>query len=106
LNEESMAYNRSILILACVTGTLAAGITTLAHSIVHAAGSPGANDDGSATAESSGNLSERLDRSGGVLAPPKNVDPAMPVVTPRAGGNMPVIPPPGTPGGNPNVVPK
>ena len=43
---------------------------------------------------------------GGVLHPP-NVDPGIsvkPLVdTPQS---MPVIPPPGSPGGNPNVIPK
>jgi hypothetical protein len=52
----------------------------------------------------SGNLSEKLARGNGVLCPP-NVDPEIKAPTPEA-GKMPVIPPPGTPGGNPNVNPK
>ena len=41
-------------------------------------------------------LSERLDRSEGVIAPPPGVDPGMavPPKEPGAGSNMPVIPPP------------
>jgi hypothetical protein len=50
-------------------------------------------------------LSDRLAKSGGVLCPPAGVDPEMRAPTPDA-GNMPVIPPPGSPGGDPNVRPK
>lgn len=49
-------------------------------------------------------LSERLARTDGVLCPP-NVDPEMKAPTPDA-GRTPVIPPPGTPGGDPTVRPK
>jgi hypothetical protein len=53
---------------------------------------------------SSQSLSNRLGQSNGVLCPP-NVDPGM--NTPASDtGKMPVIPPPGSPGGNPNVQPK
>jgi hypothetical protein len=50
-------------------------------------------------------LSDRLSRQKGTLHPPAAVDPGM-TVQPHATGSMPVIPPPGTPGGNQNVVPK
>jgi hypothetical protein len=49
-------------------------------------------------------LSEKLDQSNGVICPP-NVDPGIKAPTPNA-GKMPVIPPPGSPGGDPNVQPK
>jgi hypothetical protein len=52
------------------------------------------------------NLSERLDRSGGVIHPPSNVDSGMHVVPPATGDKMPVVPAPGSPGGDPNVKPK
>jgi hypothetical protein len=52
-----------------------------------------------------GNLSEKLARSDGVICPPEQVDPQIKAVTPP-GGPMPVIPPPGSPGGDPNVRPK
>jgi hypothetical protein len=55
---------------------------------------------------SSGNLSERLDRSDGVIRPPAGVDPQIQVPPPESGGRMPVIPPPGTPGGDPRIEPK
>jgi len=55
--------------------------------------------------ETSGeNLSDKLARTDGVLCPP-NVDPDIKAPTPQ-GGKMPVIPPPGSPGGNQNVQPK
>ena len=52
-----------------------------------------------------GNLSDKLARSGGVICPPDHVDSEIKQPTPP-GGNMPVIPPPGSPGGDPSVQPK
>jgi hypothetical protein len=54
----------------------------------------------------SGNLSDKLANSNGVICPPSGVDPQMHVAPPQQGGPMPVIPPPGTPGGDPRTVPK
>ena len=51
------------------------------------------------------NLSARLAQSDGVICPPPAVDPEMKLPTPQT-GNMPVIPPPGSPGGDPSVRPK
>ena len=50
-------------------------------------------------------LSEQLARSDGVICPPPGVDPDIRAPTPE-GGRMPVIPPPGSPGGDPNIRPK
>jgi hypothetical protein len=50
------------------------------------------------------NLSEKLSRDEGVLCPP-NLDPDIRLPAPDA-GKTPIIPPPGSPGGNPNVRPK
>src|SRR5262245_59141517 len=58
-----------------------------------------------ATAPDSGSLSENLSRSQGVIEP-KPIDPEMVQPPPETGAKMPVIPPPGTPGGNPDVHPK
>jgi hypothetical protein len=52
------------------------------------------------------NLSDRLDRSSGVIRPPGNVDPAIHVAPPATGDKMPVVPAPGSPGGDPSVKPK
>lgn len=50
-------------------------------------------------------LGDKLAKSDGVLCPPSGVDPEMRAPTPDT-GTTPVIPPPGSPGGNPNVQPK
>jgi len=50
-------------------------------------------------------LSEKLARSDGVICPPANVDPEIKAATPP-GGSMPVIPPPGSPGGDQSLHPK
>ena len=57
-----------------------------------------------ATTGSGTNLSDKLAQSDGVLCPP-NVDPGIKAPTPEV-GKMPVIPPPGSPGGDPSVRPK
>jgi len=51
-------------------------------------------------------LSDKLARSNGVICPPSHVDPDMKQPPPQSGGNMPVIPPPGSPGGNEQILPK
>ena len=51
-------------------------------------------------------LSEKLARSGGVICPPDHIDPEIRQPTPPTGGSMPVIPPPGSPGGDQSVQPK
>jgi hypothetical protein len=56
--------------------------------------------------QSRDNLSDRLDRTDGVIRPPGGVDPQMQVPPPDQGSRTPVIPPPGTPGGDRNVEPK
>ena len=54
----------------------------------------------------SGTTSSDLARSGGVITPPDDVDPHMKRMPPHSGDRMPVIPPPGTPGGDQSVKPK
>jgi hypothetical protein len=49
-------------------------------------------------------LSEKLAQTDGVICPP-DIDPDITAPTP-GGGKMPVIPPPGSPGGDPTVRPK
>jgi hypothetical protein len=51
-------------------------------------------------------LSKRLERSDGVIEPPRGVDPQIQVPPPEPGARMPVIRPPGTPGGDQSVDPK
>jgi hypothetical protein len=58
------------------------------------------------TGQSQEPLGDKLAKSDGILCPPAGVDPAMHAPTPETGSNTPVIPPPGSPGGNPNIRPK
>jgi hypothetical protein len=50
-------------------------------------------------------LSDRLAQTDGVICPPKGIDPEIVAPTPDV-GRMPVIPPPGSPGGDPTARPK
>ncbi len=52
-------------------------------------------------------LSEKLDKNEGVLVPPSGVDPKIHIDPPaETGDRMPVIVPPGEPGGNQQIQPK
>src|SRR5262245_22804953 len=62
--------------------------------------------DSQAGNERDQNLSQRLDRSDGVIHPPGHVDPEMRIAPPATGDKMPVVPPPGAPGGDQSVKPK
>jgi len=64
-----------------------------------------ANSPTVGSGQSNSNLSDKLANSSGVICPPTGVDPEM-NVPPPGGGRTPVIPPPGSPGGDPNVKPK
>ncbi|MBR1125908.1 hypothetical protein JQ628_30590 [Bradyrhizobium lablabi] len=61
--------------------------------------------EGQTTGQSREPLGDKLAKSEGVLCPPAGVDPEMHAPAPDA-GNTPVIPPPGSPGGDPSVRPK
>jgi len=65
------------------------------------------DEDLGGSGSATGSLSHRLNRSGGVIHPPANIDPGLTQPAPDIGPHsMPVIPPPGTPGGNPDIKPK
>src|SRR5215217_3558103 len=57
------------------------------------------------TSQTNKPLSERLNGSGGVIRPREDVAPDIAIRPPDV-GTMPVIPPPGTPGGNQAIEPK
>jgi hypothetical protein len=60
----------------------------------------------SGSSEAPGSLSHQLSRSGGIIHPPPSADRGV-VQPPNQGtSRTPIIPPPGTPGGNPLVQPK
>jgi hypothetical protein len=61
--------------------------------------------EGTTTGQRVEPLGDKLARSDGVLCPPAGIDPEMRAPTPDA-GKTPVIPPPGTPGGDPSIRPK
>lgn len=100
----------SVVALAGLIGaSIFAGVSAQAESVLLAQASetkpkevPLAPDSQSGTT-----LSEKLDRSKGVLRPPADVDPGIQIPAPDpTPQTTPVIPPPGTPGGDPNVQPK
>ena len=64
-----------------------------------------ATPEGTTTGQRAEPLGDKLARSDGVLCPPAGVDPEIRAPTPDT-GNTPVIPPPGSPGGDPTVRPK
>jgi hypothetical protein len=61
--------------------------------------------EGTTTGQRPEPLGDKLARSDGVLCPPPGVDPEMHAPAPDA-GKTPVIPPPGSPGGDPTIRPK
>jgi hypothetical protein len=68
---------------------------------------PKAEGQGSGSTTADPDLSDRLSESRGILAPPPTGDTEIQRPVPSAGaGKTPVIPPPGSPGGDPTVVPK
>lgn len=66
---------------------------------------PRSNTEPGTTTGQTGELADKLAKSNGVLCPPSGVDPEIRAPTPDA-GKTPVIPPPGSLGGNPDVQPK
>jgi hypothetical protein len=63
------------------------------------------NNGGSNETTGSNTLSDQLSQSKGVICPPAGIDPGI-SVPPSGGGRTPVIPPPGTPRGDPSIQPK
>src|SRR4051812_4437335 len=49
---------------------------------------------------------ERLRNSNGIICAPPDVDPKSEMKPPSEGGALKIIPPPGSPGGDPDVQPK
>ncbi len=86
---------------ACIAASL--GLVVAGTAVAQAQQSGGPNSCAN-SGGSSGELSDKLSRSKGVICPP-DVDPGMQAPTPET-GKMPVIQPPGSPGGNQNMQPK
>jgi hypothetical protein len=103
-----MRFTLSVIMLSASCLAAAAQTTTVPQGTEHpgAACPPGAGRNAPTVGkESERTLSDQLAQSKGVICPPAGVDPQM-HQTPPEGGAMKVIPPPGSPGGNPNVQPK
>ena len=83
----------------------AAAMAALGTSAI-AADRPAEQPSQPAEPPASGSTSSELSRSGGVIKPPADVDPQMKQTPPASGDKMPVIPPPGSPGGDQSVKPK
>lgn len=63
--------------------------------------------NGPSTTGSTETLSDKLEKTDGVIRPPTTATPDMTVPAPVPNpGTTPVIPPPGSPGGNQAIVPK
>ena len=63
--------------------------------------------DARASSGSSGTLGDELSRSHGTITPPAGIDPGMTKQAPDAGPrSTPVLPPPGSAGDDPTVIPK
>lgn len=91
----------------CLVAAAALGYAAIAAAAEEPAGRAGPGQPATpAVPPASGNLSSDLNRSGGVITPPAGIDPEIRQTPPPTGATMPVIPPPGTPGGNPAVKPK
>jgi hypothetical protein len=71
----------------------------------HGSGTGTTSKEGATVGQSNETLGDKLAKSDGTLCPPTGVDPEIRAPTPE-GGNMPVIPPPGSPGGDPGLRPK
>jgi len=95
-------------ILICANATVAVAQTTVPKGDEHpgAACPPGTMQNAPTIGRPDGKpLSDQLAESKGVICPPAGVDPQMHQPPPE-GGSIRVIPPPGAPGGNPDIQPK
>jgi hypothetical protein len=91
----------------CLVIAAVLGFGTFAAAAEEPSGRPEAGQPTTpAVPPASGTLSSDLNRSGGVITPPAGIDPEIKQSPPATGSTMPIIPPPGTPGGNPTVKPK
>lgn len=90
----------------CLVAFAVLGFGAVVAAAEEPSGRPGASQPAPAVPPASGTLSSDLNRSGGVITPPADIDPGIKQKPPSSGATMPIIPPPGTPGGNPAVKPK
>jgi hypothetical protein len=105
---RSMLYAAIAVLIAGATPATAAPVSSSNATPTTEKPSQGKIPEEPATSGSStAPLSEKLDRSGGVIHPPSGVDPGIKQDPPAIGSHStPVIPPPGSPGGKSGVNPK
>jgi len=98
----------AMLSLAAMLGIAAAGSAAWAQSTPTDRDPPPKSEtEGQSPPAPNDNPSQQLDRSKGVIRPPQSVDPEIQVPPPDPGAQKtPVIPPPGSPGGDPTIQPK
>ena len=100
---------KPLFIVACVLGLPAAAVAQSAAPTTNCAPTVAKPNDPNGLDTAGRNdkpLTDKLAESGGVLCPPPAVDSDIHVPTPGTGSKMPVVPPPGSPGGDPSVQPK
>jgi hypothetical protein len=91
----------------CLVAAAVLGFGAMAVAAEEPSARPGAGQPATpAVPPASGTSSSDLNRSGGVITPPAGIDPEIKQTPPPSGSTMPIIPPPGTTGGNPAVKPK
>jgi hypothetical protein len=91
----------------CLVVAAVLGFGAVVAAAEEPSGRPGAaQPTAPAVPPASGTSSSDLNRSGGVITPPADIDPDIKRHPPSTETPMPIIPPPGTPGGNPAVKPK
>ena len=103
-----MRLRLASLVICLISSVAAAQTTTVPQGAEHpgSACPPNAGRNAPTVGkESERTLSDQLAQSKGVICPPAGVDPGM-QQRPPEGGAIKVIPPPGSPGGNPQVQPK
>lgn len=98
-----MTVKASGIVAAAAFALFAAASTQSAFS--DASGQPGAQPPKTDLQDKTGDLSEKLDKSNGVIHPEGAVDPGMAKKAPPV-GNTPVIPPPGAPSSGTDAQPK
>ncbi len=108
-------YFKTNVLLTAGAALAVAVMSPVARSADNAAGTavPSANDGATtatppATPDDGKSLSQKLDENNGVLVPPEaHIDEGIKVPVPDPNpGTMRVIPPPGSPGGDPSIKPK
>ncbi|AGK58041.1 hypothetical protein HYPDE_31833 [Hyphomicrobium denitrificans 1NES1] len=103
---------RNFFSLTFAPALIGAALLTVPSECLAQAPAPNAPEAPSATPDqkppaNGGPLSKKLDKNEGVLTPPGGVDPKIHKEPPAdTGDRMPMIVPPGEPGGNQNIQPK